>query len=72
MENPFTSKPVIVTYLSIKRIILKKFIGNQIQVNKYQKKDVISELLNQLNVEQLVSNGSILNISIQNASSQSH
>ena len=31
---------------------------------------MISELLNQLNVEQLVSNGSILNISIQNASSQ--
>ena len=39
-------------------------------MNKYHKKDVISELLNQLNVEQLVSNGSILNISIQNTSSQ--
>ena len=45
-------------------------IGKQIQVNKYYRKDVISNLLSQTNIEQLVSNGSILTISIQNPSSE--
>jgi uncharacterized protein involved in exopolysaccharide biosynthesis len=45
-------------------------IGKQIQVNKYYQADVISNLLSQTNIEQLVSNGSILTISIQNPSSE--